>query len=136
MKHWPRFNTKSCVLAVLSLWTVSVSAQVGVFTKDHLREYSPDWKGDRFPDGRPKVADDLISRMKGVSIEDAYYVLEAAQNVVFVPGYGMAVAQAHHAVRDLRAGMDETHLRQKLGLSKIQWREIGMKLGKLTGPAL
>ncbi len=40
------------------------------------------------------------------------------------------------AVRDTRAGMDDTHLRQKLGLSKIQWREIGMKLTKLTGPAL
>jgi integrase/recombinase XerD len=40
------------------------------------------------------------------------------------------------AVRDARAGMDETHLRQKLGLSKIQWREISMKLGKLAGPAL
>ena len=36
------------------------------------------------------------------------------------------------AVRDTRAGMDETHLRQKLGLSKIQWREISMKLQKLT----
>lgn len=40
------------------------------------------------------------------------------------------------AVRDLRAGMDDTHLRQKLGLSKIQWREVGMKLRKLTEPAL
>lgn len=40
------------------------------------------------------------------------------------------------AVRDVRAGLDETHVRQKLGLSKIQWREISMKLGKLVGPAL
>ena len=40
------------------------------------------------------------------------------------------------AVRDVRAGLDETHVRQKLGLSKIQWREIGMKLNKLVGPAL
>ena len=40
------------------------------------------------------------------------------------------------AVRDTRAGMDETHLRQKLGLSKIQWREISMKLQKLTKAAL
>jgi integrase/recombinase XerD len=40
------------------------------------------------------------------------------------------------AVRDARAGMDETQLRQKLGLSKIQWREIGMKLRKLVDPAL
>jgi len=40
------------------------------------------------------------------------------------------------AVRDMRAGFDDTHLRQKLGISKIQWREIGMKLNKLAGPAL
>jgi len=39
--------------------------------------------------------------MKGVSIEDAYYVLEAAHSVVFIPGYGMAVAQAQHAVKEL-----------------------------------
>jgi NAD(P) transhydrogenase subunit beta len=36
-----------------------------------------------------------------ISPEDAYYVLEAARSVVFVPGYGMAVAQAQHAVREL-----------------------------------
>jgi integrase/recombinase XerD len=36
------------------------------------------------------------------------------------------------AVRDARAGMDENAIRQKLGLSKIQWREIGMKLKRLV----
>lgn len=36
-----------------------------------------------------------------ISAEDAYYILEGARNVVFVPGYGMAVAQAQHAVREL-----------------------------------
>ncbi len=40
------------------------------------------------------------------------------------------------AVRDTKTGMDEVHLRQKLGLSKIQWREISMKLQKLTKPGL
>ena len=39
--------------------------------------------------------------MKALSVEDSYYVLEAAQNVVFVPGYGMAVAQAQHVVKEL-----------------------------------
>ena len=39
--------------------------------------------------------------VKAMSPGDAYYVLEAAQNVVFVPGYGMAVAQAQHVVREL-----------------------------------
>lgn len=39
--------------------------------------------------------------MKPMSVDDAYYVLEAAQNVVFIPGYGMAVAQAQHTVKEL-----------------------------------
>ena len=39
--------------------------------------------------------------VKPISAEDAYYVLEAASSVVFVPGYGMAVAQAQHVVREL-----------------------------------
>ena len=38
---------------------------------------------------------------KPITPEDAYYVLEAAGSVVIVPGYGMAVAQAQHAVREL-----------------------------------
>ncbi len=33
--------------------------------------------------------------------EDAYLILEAATSVAIVPGYGMAVAQAQHAVREL-----------------------------------
>ncbi|MEJ2221608.1 MAG: NAD(P)(+) transhydrogenase (Re/Si-specific) subunit beta [Desulfobacterales bacterium] len=36
-----------------------------------------------------------------ISPDDAYFILEAARSVVFVPGYGMAVAQAQHAVREL-----------------------------------
>ncbi|MBX3144176.1 MAG: NAD(P)(+) transhydrogenase (Re/Si-specific) subunit beta [Trueperaceae bacterium] len=39
--------------------------------------------------------------IKPISAEDAYYMLEAASSVVFVPGYGMAVAQAQHVVREL-----------------------------------
>jgi len=44
---------------------------------------------------------DVEGEMKPISPEDAYYVLEAAESVIFVPGYGMAVAQAQHAVREL-----------------------------------
>lgn len=39
--------------------------------------------------------------VNAVSAEDAYYLLESARSVVVVPGYGMAVAQAQHAVREL-----------------------------------
>jgi len=44
---------------------------------------------------------EVEGEMKALSVEDAYYVLEAAQSVVFVPGYGMAVAQAQHVVKEL-----------------------------------
>ena len=52
-----------------------VNAQVGVFTKETLIKYTPLWQGERFPDGRPKVPDDLLTRMKTVSIEEAWAVL-------------------------------------------------------------
>lgn len=38
---------------------------------------------------------------KAMSVEDAFMILEAAKSVVVVPGYGMAVAQAQHAVKEL-----------------------------------
>ncbi|MGB5325582.1 MAG: NAD(P)(+) transhydrogenase (Re/Si-specific) subunit beta [Pseudomonadales bacterium] len=40
--------------------------------------------------------------VKPLTPEDAYYILEAAGSVVIVPGYGMAVAQAQHAVKELQ----------------------------------
>ena len=40
------------------------------------------------------------------------------------------------AVREARAGTDFDEIRQKLGLSKMQWREIGVKLKKLVSAAL
>jgi NAD(P) transhydrogenase subunit beta len=48
-----------------------------------------------------KPAQAAQGEVKPISAEDAYVVLEAARSVVFVPGYGMAVAQAQHAVREL-----------------------------------
>jgi NAD(P) transhydrogenase subunit beta len=39
--------------------------------------------------------------VKPLSVEDAYLILEAAHNVIFVPGYGMAAAQAQHVVCEL-----------------------------------
>src|SRR6201996_1838747 len=41
-------------------------------TRDQMMFYTSDWKGDRFPDGRPKVPDDLLKRALDVSIEDIW----------------------------------------------------------------
>jgi NAD(P) transhydrogenase subunit beta len=39
--------------------------------------------------------------VKPINVDDAFLILEAASSVVFVPGYGLAVAQAQHAVKEL-----------------------------------
>lgn len=44
---------------------------------------------------------------KPITAEDAYYVLEAADSVLFVPGYGMAVAQAQHVVKELHELLEQ-----------------------------
>lgn len=44
-------------------------------TKEQMLFLTPLWEGERFEDGRPKVADDILQRMKGVSIEEAWGVL-------------------------------------------------------------
>ncbi len=41
-------------------------------TREQMMFYTSDWKGDRFPDGRPKVPDDLLKRALDVSIEDVW----------------------------------------------------------------
>jgi 4-hydroxy-4-methyl-2-oxoglutarate aldolase len=41
-------------------------------TKEQMMFYTSDWKGDRFPDGRPKLPDDLLKRAVDVSIEDIW----------------------------------------------------------------
>ena len=51
--------------------------------------------------GAVKQGKALEGEVKPISVEDAYYLFEAASNVCFVPGYGMAVAQAQHAVKEL-----------------------------------
>lgn len=44
---------------------------------------------------------EVEGEVKPVSSDDAYLILEAARSIAFVPGYGMAVAQAQHVVREL-----------------------------------
>ncbi len=50
-------------------------AQQEFFTPDDVIKYTPDWKGERFPDGRPKVPDAILDRMKNVTLEEAWATL-------------------------------------------------------------
>ena len=47
-------------------------------SKEEMIFLTPEWKGQRFDDGRPKVPEDILERMKGVTLEEAWAVLKSA----------------------------------------------------------
>ena len=42
---------------------------------EYIKALTPEWKGERFPDGRPKVSDAILERLKKISLEEAWGVL-------------------------------------------------------------
>lgn len=63
---------------VAVLCTASALAQNGFLTREQVIQYTPDWKGERFADGRPKVPDGILKRMKSVTLEEAWAKLREA----------------------------------------------------------
>ena len=59
------------------------------------------------------------------TIEDAAAVLTASQSVIVVPGYGMAVSQAQHAVRDLAAALEKRGTDVKYAIHPVAGRMPG-----------
>jgi NAD(P) transhydrogenase subunit beta len=53
------------------------------------------------PTSETRSADEVYAGVKATSPDEVAMLLDGARRVVIVPGYGMAVAQAQHAVRDL-----------------------------------
>jgi len=64
--------------ALLLTFTPCLMAQEGFFTPEDVIKYTPDWHGERFPDGRPKVPDEILDRMKNVTLEEAWATLRSA----------------------------------------------------------
>lgn len=59
-------------------------------TKEELIYYTSEWTGERFDDGRPKVPDGILDRMKKVSIEEAWGILRSkGYNNQFEAGWKM-----------------------------------------------
>jgi 4-hydroxy-4-methyl-2-oxoglutarate aldolase len=69
-------KTISTVLIACTVGSAPVLAQVRQ-TKEQILFYTSEWKGERFSDGRPKVADSLLTRALDVSIEDVWDYLRA-----------------------------------------------------------
>jgi regulator of RNase E activity RraA len=70
---------KFVLLAVAALTLgFQINAQEVQISKEELISLTPAWKGERFPDGRPKVPDEILQRMKSVSVEEAWATMKNA----------------------------------------------------------
>ncbi len=78
-------------ILLLSIVFTPSFAQTVQISKAQLVALTPEWKGERFADGRPRVPDDIIKRMKNVSVEEAWAVMKNA-------GYGYQVAEGWQVI--------------------------------------
>ncbi|PRY87455.1 RraA family protein [Mongoliibacter ruber] len=65
---------KKCFLAICCIMAMPVllHAQQISPTPDQIKKITPEWTGERFPDGRPKVPDALLERLEKISVEEAW----------------------------------------------------------------
>jgi regulator of RNase E activity RraA len=98
-------NFSLLVLIVVVLgFSVCGWAQLGMFSKEQRLELTREWKGDRFPDGRPKVPDEILNRLKTVDAEEAWGVLmEAGYPNQFEGGWKVINAGPRLAARVVTA---------------------------------
>ena len=68
-------NKKLVLIAAFAIgWLLTFGQNVGS-SPEYIKALTPEWKGERFPDGRPKVSDAILDRLKNISIEEAWGVL-------------------------------------------------------------
>jgi len=67
----------------------------------------------------------FAGELKPISAEDSYAVLEAARQVVIVPGYGMAVSQAQHQVKELADILEKNGAEVRFAIHPVAGRMPG-----------
>jgi NAD(P) transhydrogenase subunit beta len=75
--------------------------------------------------GGPTADDVYAGKVKGASAEDVAMLFDGARRVVIVPGYGMAVSQAQHAVRDLVQLLESRDIEVEFGIHPVAGRMPG-----------
>jgi 4-hydroxy-4-methyl-2-oxoglutarate aldolase len=114
--------------AVFSAASAPALAQVKQ-TREQMMFYTSQWKGERFPDGRPKVPDDLLKRVVNVSVEDLWdYLRDKGFNAQFDTGFQMLHPEKPFAGRALTS--------QYMPLRSDMWTAIaaeGKREGRVSG---
>jgi H+-translocating NAD(P) transhydrogenase subunit beta len=77
------------------------------------------------PTGETKDADEVYANVKATGPDEVAMLLDVARRVVIVPGYGMAVAQAQHAVRDLANVLQGKGIEVEYGIHPVAGRMPG-----------
>ena len=78
-------------LSITILSGIQSQSQQVQISKEELIALTPEWKGERFDDGRPKVPDGIIKRMKSVSVEEAWATMSNA-------GYRYQIAEGWEVI--------------------------------------
>jgi len=68
---------------------------------------------------------EVVGEIKPVKADEAYLMLEAASSVVIVPGYGLAVSQAQHAVRELMEALEKNGTEVRFAIHPVAGRMPG-----------
>ena len=66
---------KKLIPFILVFVAVQAHAQQVTLTKEQIIAITPEWKGERLPDGRPFVPDKMLDRLKKISMEEAWGIL-------------------------------------------------------------
>ena len=68
-------NKKTVILFAFVIFSVNIMAQRVGSSPEYIEALTVEWKGERFPDGRPMVPDAMLERLKNISVEEAWGVL-------------------------------------------------------------
>ena len=75
MKFWKQ---PALWAALLISTALPLAAQIGMFSNQQRADITRAWTGERFPDGRPKVPDSVLDRLRDVTAEEAWGTLRGA----------------------------------------------------------
>jgi 4-hydroxy-4-methyl-2-oxoglutarate aldolase len=108
----------------------NVHAQQIQWTADQIKTFSGEWTGERTPDGRPHVSDDLVKRLANISLEEAWgFMKNKGYNNQFEAGWQLIHPEKALAGRVLTAQYMPSRPDMELKI-----REKGKAEGRVGSP--